>query len=273
MTAIAQKHVEQERALKLAGATGWRRGFANLLRKELGEWWGTKMWLIQLIIWVLLLNGIPTIIMSEYASSLDVPIAQQLQEVVGTFLQMQMFAVGIGMVITIQGAIVAEKQLGTAAWVMSKPASRSAFIVSKSVAYIIGFGVTGVLIPTIVFLLVAIVGFSMPIDIPSFLIGLSVSALHLLFYLTLTVMLGTLFNSRGPITGIGIGMLLAGMLLNGIFPLELQAVTPWLLPDVGVGLAFQQPLPDIWFVPIVACAVWVVVFTVVALYRFNREEF
>jgi len=67
--------------------------------------------------------------------------------------------------------------------------------------------------------------------------------------------------------------LLVGLLLNGMFPLEIQAVTPWLLPDVGVGLALQQPLPDIWFVPVVASAIWIVVFSVVALWRFGREEF
>lgn len=273
MTAIAHPQVEKEQSLQLASATGWRRGLANLLRKELGQWWGTKMWLIQLIIWVLLLNGIPTIIMSEYASSGGIPMSQQLEEVVATFLQMQMFTVAIGIVITVQGAIVSEKQLGTAAWVMSKPASRSAFIVAKTIAYIIGFGVTAVLIPTIVFLLIAQLGFSLPISLPYFLVGLSISALHLLFYLMLTVMLGVFFNSRGPITGIGLGLLLTGMMVKNIFPLALQAFTPWLLPDVSAGLAFQQTLPDIWPIPIVACAIWVVVFTAAALWRFGREEF
>jgi ABC-2 type transport system permease protein len=273
MTAITHPKVEKEQSLQLTSATGWRRGLANLLRKELGQWWGTKMWLIQLIIWVSLLNMVPTIIMNEYASSGDVPMSQQLQEVVGTFLQMQMFTVAIGMVITIQGSIVGERQLGTAAWVMSKPASRAAFIIAKTIAYIIGFGVTAFLIPTAAFLLIAQLGFSLPISLPYFLVGLGISALHLLFYLMLTVMLGVLFNNRGPITGVGIGLLLAGMLLNGIFPLELQMITPWMLPDVGVGLAFQQPLPDIWPIPVVACVVWVVVFTAVALWRFGREEF
>ena len=26
---------------------GWRRGFANLLRKENGEWWHTRRWWLQ----------------------------------------------------------------------------------------------------------------------------------------------------------------------------------------------------------------------------------
>ena len=31
-------------SLRPVAAGGWRGGFSNLLRKELGQWWGTKMW-------------------------------------------------------------------------------------------------------------------------------------------------------------------------------------------------------------------------------------
>jgi len=250
----------------------WLGGFGNMLRKELGQWWGTKMGWIQLVLWILFLNVITTFIMIDSASG-AMTIAERIDEVVPTILQMQMFIVAIGLVITVQGAVVGEKQLGTAAWVMSKPASRSAFIVAKAVSYVIGYGVTAVIIPSIIFLLETRFLFHLPVSIPHFLVGLGMVALDLLFYLMLTLMLGTIFNSRGPITGIGVGILLVGLLLNGMFPLEIQAVTPWLLPDVGVGLALQQPLPDIWFVPVVASAIWIVVFSVVALWRFRREEF
>jgi len=250
----------------------WLGGFGNMFRKELGQWWGTKMGWIQLILWILFLNVITTFIMIDSASG-AMTIAEQMEEVVPTILQMQMFIVAIGLVITVQGAVVGEKQLGTAAWVMSKPASRSAFIVAKAVSYVIGYGVTAVIIPSIIFLLETRFLFLLPVSIPHFLMGLGVVALDLLFYLMLTLMLGTIFNSRGPITGIGVGILLVGLLLNGMFPLEIQAVTPWLLPDVGVGLALQQPLPDIWFVPVVASVIWILVFSVVALWRFGREEF
>jgi len=250
----------------------WLGGFGNMLRKELGQWWGTKMGWIQLVLWILFLNVITTFIMLDSASG-AMTIVEQIDEVVPTILQMQMFIVAIGLVITIQGAVVGEKQLGTAAWVMSKPASRSAFIVAKAVSYIIGYGVMAVIIPSIIFLLESRFLFLLPVSIPHFLMGLGMVALDLLFYLMLTLMLGTIFNSRGPITGIGVGILLVGLLLNGMFPLEIQAVTPWLLPDVGIGLALQQPLPDIWFVPVVASAIWIVVFSAVALWRFGREEF
>ena len=37
---------------------GWRRGFANLLRKENGEWWRTRRWWLQSLLWLLIINGI-----------------------------------------------------------------------------------------------------------------------------------------------------------------------------------------------------------------------
>jgi len=273
MTTIAQTQVEEKRLLQPATATGWRRGLTNILRKELGQWWSTKTWLVQVLIWVLLLNGVAAVVMVSEAASGEMTITQQMEEVVATFLQMEMFAVAIGLVVTVQGAIIGEKQLGTAAWVMSKPASRSAFIVAKAVAYIVGFGVTAVIIPSIIFILEARLLAPLPLSLPHFLVGLGVVALDLLFYLMLTLMLGAISNSRGLVTGIGVALLIGGLLLKNLFPLEIQAITPWLLPDVGAGLALQRPLPDIWFVPVVASAIWTVLFSIVALWRFGREEF
>ena len=42
-----------------------------------------------------------------------------------------MVASVIAVVAKTQGAIIGEKQLGTAAWVLSKPASRRAFVLAK----------------------------------------------------------------------------------------------------------------------------------------------
>src|SRR5512135_2116426 len=39
-------------------ARGWRAGFNNLFRKENRDWWGTRSWLVQAIIWAAILIGI-----------------------------------------------------------------------------------------------------------------------------------------------------------------------------------------------------------------------
>jgi len=269
MTTVVSKELMEKRPLQPIAASGWRGGLGNLLRKELGQWWGTQTWWIQTLIWVLLLNGISTIVaLTETGTP-----AEKLQEVVQTFLPMATGLVGIGTVITAQGAIVGEKQLGTAAWVMSKPASRAAFILAKMVAYTIGFWVTGLIIPATLFFIITRLLVSEPLPLLPFLTGVAVAALSQLFYLMLTLMLGTFANSRGPITGIGVGLILAGLLLKGFIPQAIGMVTPWYLPDISAGLALQLPLPDIWLIPLVVTGCLIVVFTAVALWRFSREEF
>jgi ABC-2 type transport system permease protein len=179
----------------------------------------------------------------------------------------------MGTVITVQGAIVGEKQLGTAAWVMSKPASRAAFILAKILAYASGYWITAIIIPAIILLIVTRQVIPVPLAISSFLIGLALMALGQLFYLTLTLMLGTFFNSRGPVAGIGIAFIMIGLMLDSFIPFQVLIVTPWPLADIAGGLTLGSELPSVWPVPIIATSIWIIVMTVVALWRFGREEF
>ncbi len=244
-------------------------GFGNMLRKELGQWWGTRTWWVQILIWVLILNGISTIVVLTESGT---P-AEMLQEVVQTFLPMAVGAVGIGTIIAAQGAIVGEKELGTAAWVMSKPASRSAFILAKVMSLTLGFWITALIIPASLFLIITRQLIPAPLALTSFLAGLAVAMLSQLFFVALTLMMGTFFNSRGPIAGIGIAIIMTGLLLKGFIPLVVQIFTPFPLGDISAGLALKMPLPSVWWVPIAAVSIWVIVMTAVAMWRFGKEEF
>jgi hypothetical protein len=44
--------------LLIRGDSSWLGGFTNLWNKENRRWWGTRFWLIQLILWALIINGI-----------------------------------------------------------------------------------------------------------------------------------------------------------------------------------------------------------------------
>jgi ABC-2 type transport system permease protein len=244
-------------------------GFGNMLRKELGQWWGTRTWWVQTLIWILILNGVSTIIALTEAGT---P-AEMLQGILSAFIPMSLLVVSIGTVIMAQGAIVGEKQLGTAAWVMSKPASRAGFVLAKMIAYTIGIWITATIIPSVLFLITMRMLVPAPLALMPFLTGVALAALGQLFYLALTLMLGTFFNSRGPIAAIGIGFMLAGSMLRELIPVQILVATPWPLPDVAAGLALGSSLPSIWPIPILATSVWIVVMTGVALWRFEREEF
>lgn len=251
----------------------WLGGFRNMLQKELSWWWGTSAWWIQTLIWILLMNGVTTIVAIQAVQSSGMQPNEVLQNVTQTFLEIGAFAVAIGTIITLQGTVVGEKQSGTAAWVMSKPASRSAFILAKIVGNGLGFWVTAIIVPATIFVVEMQLLIPAPLPLSNYLIALALLMLSQLFYLILTVMLGTFFTSRGPVTGIGIGFILSGMLFKGFLPLVVMVITPWLLPQIGNALIFGLPLPSIWFVPIAVTTIWIVIMTVLALWRFGREEF
>ena len=100
--------------------------------------------------------------------------------------------------------------------------------------------------------------------------------LTLFFYLTLSLMLGTIFDGRGPVIGISIAVLIAQEPIGGIlvhwlpwFPL----VLPDSVMDLTTRLLMEQPLPECWFVPILSTAILSILFIIVAIERFKRQEF
>ena len=259
-------------ALQSVTAHGWRRGFANLLHNEYRQWWGTRKGPIHLLLWLIILNGL--ILLVGLPSSQEAGDPEPLYNtLIQVFFQVGALATAIGVVTTAQGAIVREKQLGTAAWVLSKPVSRSAFVLAKFVAYAISFVSLAILIPSAIFYGQSLLLAGHAPELGVFLAGLGIMVVHTLFYLALTLLLGTLFNTRGPISGIAMGLLYIGFLPPNLVPQALLLALPWTLKESAVGLVMGSALPAIWIIPVVATTLWIVVFLAVALWRFGREEF
>jgi hypothetical protein len=49
--------MENTNTLRMVNERGWRMGFANLFHEANGSWWHTRTWLVQVIIWLCMLNG------------------------------------------------------------------------------------------------------------------------------------------------------------------------------------------------------------------------
>jgi ABC-2 type transport system permease protein len=94
-----------------------------------------------------LFNGVTTVLLYFEPTTSGDPL---LDEVTRTLMQMAGIAVPIDVVIVVQGAIVGERELGTAAWIMSKPASRNAFVLAKLAAHVTGFVATAVVVPSVI---------------------------------------------------------------------------------------------------------------------------
>jgi ABC-type transport system involved in multi-copper enzyme maturation permease subunit len=198
--------------------------------------------------------------------------------IITTALFVPLAAVSLG-----QDSILGEKHSGTAAWVLSKPLRRPAYVLAKLIADGLGLFVAWVVLPGVVvyFQLAGPAdGYFTPLRIAG-VMGLSY--LNLLFFLTLALMLATFFNGRGPVLGISLALAWVGPMPFISDPIQryaswLYEILPWkLLIDfdtnqaLAMDLANGRPLPTV--TPIIATALWCVLFTAVAIWRMSREEF
>lgn len=247
-------------------------GFANLLGRENRLWWGTRRWLLQTLVGVLGMNGLLAIILfvlPGIAAAAGEPIDAR-EAGTQIFFGLSALAFAVDVIIVTQDTIIGEKESGVAEWVLSKPVSRTAYVMAKFVANAAGFLVTLIIIPGIVaYILFLLAGVTMPLG--SFLAAEGVVALHTLFYLALSLLMGVIANSTGTLLAVTLGSVLGGAILVDFIG-GAAFLTPWPLGNIAVGIAMGAPLPPIAWAPIIATAVWTVVALAVAVWRFGKAE-
>jgi ABC-2 type transport system permease protein len=258
---------------------GWVLGLRTLLRKENRAWWGTRRWWAQTLFWLLGINGLVAFVLFALP-----PMVIQMQgelppdfdpPVVGAqvFFQLGTLGLAVGTVIVAQGTVQDELQSGTAAWVLSKPVSRAAFLLSKLIAHATGVLtlLVGVQSAAAYGLLSLKVGQWMPLGpFAAAVLGL---ALHTLFYLALTLLLGVWFQNRGAVLGGSLGCLLGGSILAGLVP-QLAGVPPWSMSGLLPALAAGGPLPTTLVTATMALMVALIAGCItLAIAKFERIEF
>jgi ABC-2 type transport system permease protein len=270
---------------QVIGHQGWLGGFSNIFAKENYRWWRTRQWLMQTLVWLAVVNGILAgMVWSKpnFPDYMDEATRQAILEqlpmtTLDTFINILGMATAVGAVILAQDALIKEKNSGTAAWVMSKPASRAAFVLAKITANSLGILVTMVIIQAVVGYMQIWLGTGRALPVPEFAGAMGLVFLGLLFYFTLAIMLGSMSNSRGLVIGIPLLVnlgyqffLMIGTWLGDIMPWNL-VVPLGDRPSLAMALIQGIPLPTI--TPIIATVLWSILFTVVALWSFSREEF
>lgn len=250
-------------AIPETGTSKRWRGFSNLLRKELGGWWRTSTWIIHMAVYLLMVNGLTAL------DSWDTKQAGgEVGEVFGSFFAFHALFVMAGVIISAQGSIVGERQEGTAAWILSKPVSRGAFLLSKLTAMGGSFLIVGVLVP-VVATFFTWRWFDFPLTwaaLPVVVLGL---LLMVLFYLSFALLLGTLFESRKAVTTLGFLMLFVQLQLgNRPIGAYLPGGLVPRLTGVAAGLPLTTPLLSMGITLLLTA-----LFTLLALRRLNRMEF
>jgi ABC-2 type transport system permease protein len=266
-----------------ARGSGWLSGFGNMLSKELGEWFRTRRWLWQVLIWLIIIDGfvalllfiLPALaaIMPALKPTVEAAFGGLSPEVGGVSMYFTMLAMAgsIGVIILAQDEIIQEVQSGTAAWILSKPVARPAFILTKLLSNTIGALIFIVALPGLVALGETYLATHNMVPLVPFLVGSGIVLLSLIFYISLVILLGILFESRGAVLGIAFGLMFGGLILRNFIP-PLLYVLPLSMDGIALTVVQGMPLPAIFVSQLLATTVLSIVFVLVALRRFQHIE-
>ncbi len=257
-------------AFELVQESGWRRGLGNMLDNEFAAWWKTSMWWVQSLIWTSVIGFMVGAII--FGSDEDPIVGITLYSLFAGLFP------SVAVVIIMQEAVVGEKQTGTAAWVLSKPVSRYAFILSKLAANSLGVLVTMVVIPGLAAYILLSIRLGSPLKPGNFLGALGIIWLIHLFFLTFALMLGTLYNTRGPVIGFSLALLFVQQYITGMLPVT-RYFLPWafIAPGNNADTSFisnlirGQPVGSL--IPVFVLVAEIVLFVGISLWRFEKEEF
>ena len=264
--------------LQLVQEKGWRRGLSNLLRGEYSAWFKSSKWWKHLLLWFSIIN-----VMMIFMIIASADAARDGEEGPPVLFMYGLFGgmfVAFGVMIIMQRVLVGEKRSGTAAWVLSKPVTRTAFVVSRLVVNSIAILLTSVIVPGVIFYLTlglfSDFGWLSPFG---FLAALQMISLHTFFWIALVLMMGTLFESSGGVIAVPMTLYFIFWMGTGMIP-GLIYISPLLLtfspePEqmnaLPVSLMTGEPVFS--WLPLIATVVSCVIFIAVAIRRFNRQEF
>ena len=245
------------------------------LRKELLEAWRGKRFLVAIIL--LGAFGMMSPLLAKFMRELftAIPGAEMfsamipeptVMDAIGQYVKnIEQFGILLALLLSM-GLVAVEKERGTAALVLSKPLSRSAFIIAKFL------GLATVLL--IALTVAAIGGYYYtlflfePLSLGAWL-GLNGSmALLMLVVVAITLLFSTLFTSQAAAAGVAFGVYLLISLFGNI-----PAVSPY-IPDrvVAWGVSLFTPqLTSVWPALWVCLGIIVVCLTAACLV-FRRQE-
>ena len=252
-------------------------GFSVFLRKELRE--AVRGNRLLVVCAVFLVLGIISPLTAKYTPELlkalgtgqsGVQITFPTPTVADAIAQYLKNVAGTGIFVAIllpMGMVAREKERGTAAFVLTKPISRAAFLGAKLVALLALLGV-GVLLAAIVTYIYTAILFQ-PVAVGGFIGCTLLILLSLVGYGLLTFLGSTLVRSQLAAVGIGLAAW-ALISIIGISPRAAQ-FTPAGLLEPASALA-QGTAPDHLLLSVIANVVLCVEVAAIAWLAFRRQE-
>lgn len=252
-------------------------GLGGLLRGELVRWVGRRG-IVQLVAWTIVIQGLlywDTVATSDpLADWRGFDLLIHLWWIAGPLA-----AIGLA-----QNALVEERHRQTAPWVLSKPVSRSSFVVSKVISDSVGLIALAVVLQAAiawVWLPRVDPGTGLTIQRPEsdrYLVVIAVFALVILFFVSMTVFLTTVLPWRGPAAGIGLVTwifmwnapfdVVERFTIGGLVSGEIQGATMKPIAEYLVFGTSLEPTSGVLWTGVAAIA-----FVGAAVAVFRREEF
>jgi ABC-2 type transport system permease protein len=189
-------------------------GFLVFLRKELREGWRTSR--IPVIVLIFFAFGLMSPLLAKYTPELLKSLGGAIQIVVPppqTADAVDQFLKNVGQngiivaILLAMGVVAREKERGTAAFVLTKPVSRPAFLAAKLAGLVVTLGI-GLAVAGIATYIYTALLFA-PLAAGGFILSCLLVLLSILVYAAITFLASTLVSSSLPAAGIG----LAGWLL------------------------------------------------------------
>jgi len=263
---------------QLVQEKGWRRGLGNLLQGEYSAWFKSSRWWKHLIMWFSIINVMMAIMVIASAKT-----AQEGNDGPPVLFMYGIFGgmfVAFGVMIIMQRVLIREKQSGTAAWALSKPVTRTAFVVSRLVVNSIAILLTSVLVPgVLLYLTLGLFSELGWLSLFGFAAAILMVAIHTFYWIAFVLMMGTLFESSSGVIAVPMVLFFTFWMGTGLFP-PLIYISPLLLtftpaPEQFNSLAgsLMTGEPVFSWIPLISTIVSSVVFIAVAIWRFNRQEF
>lgn len=248
--------------------TGPFVGFGHIFKKQMRDWYGTRRWL-----WV---GGVAALLAAAFPLLMYVASQAAAAEgeaiPVDILIDMPMILLGtilvLAPVLLAMGEVVEEKKSGTAAWIMSKPASRYSFILSKWAAVSINVVLLGLLLPGVTTFALSSVLFNVSFSITSVAGALGILALYYTTVVAATIFFGVVMKSQGAVAAVLIGAMTLLPMVN-VLP-AVTAVLPTTMFNIASALVHTGQVLS--YLPMVGGAVVTVASVVGALVAFNRQE-
>lgn len=252
----------------------WRSGFTNLLQLEIRRWWTTWRGWGLLAAMTVLLNGLLAYglwIDPNRGSGGSSP-----EFVAGTFDVLLFWMSILSVMATIflaQDALIGEKQAGVAAWILSAPVARGAYILAKFSGYAAGLLAATVWLPGLAIYLQFSLGQGRWLPAVPFIAAYLLQSLYVLFYLALVIALGAFVSSRAAVLAAAFAVLIGQPFLINLVEDAAPPIAwalPARLPELVRFVHRSEPLPS--SAGIVLALVFAAVFLALAVWRFAREE-